>query len=137
MQTSILTDTPVKNALQIEKKKSRKRKLASAHHTMFQSVNSTRTRYSNRKNSVDKKFKNKKNIVLKENLRNVERKKTQKTKKTFDSDEGYDDENCLCIYCLNPYEDQDLANSGYNAPSVRGGLMRTVLPMAIPNILFV
>ncbi|GBM68951.1 hypothetical protein AVEN_24357-1 [Araneus ventricosus] len=66
-QTSILTDTPVKNALQIEKEKSIKRKLASAHHTMSRSVSSTRTRYDNEKNSVDKKFKNKKNLVLKEN----------------------------------------------------------------------
>ncbi|GBN41036.1 hypothetical protein AVEN_97492-1 [Araneus ventricosus] len=53
------------------------------------------------KNSVDKKFKNKKNIVLKENLGNVE----HQTKKTFDSDEEDDDENCLCIYRLNPYEE--------------------------------
>ncbi|GBN47550.1 hypothetical protein AVEN_100997-1 [Araneus ventricosus] len=57
-QTSILTDTTVKNALQIEKEKLIKRKLESAHHTMSQSVNSARTRYNNDKISVDKKFKN-------------------------------------------------------------------------------
>ncbi|GBM03348.1 hypothetical protein AVEN_256893-1 [Araneus ventricosus] len=68
---------------------------------MSQSVSSTRTRHNNEK-SVDKKFKNKKNLVLKENLGNFERKKKQKTKKTFDSD---DDENCLCTYSLNPYEE--------------------------------
>ncbi|GBM73375.1 hypothetical protein AVEN_104140-1 [Araneus ventricosus] len=82
-----------------------KRKLTSTHHAMSQSVNSTRTHYNKEKNSVDKKFKNKKNLVLKENLGNVERKKTRKTKKTFDSDEEHDDENCLCINCLNPYEE--------------------------------
>ncbi|GBN45842.1 hypothetical protein AVEN_188896-1 [Araneus ventricosus] len=69
---------------------------------MSQSVSSIRTRYNNETNSVDKKFKNKKNLVLKEKLGNFERKKKQKTKKTFDSD---DDENYLCIYCLNPYEE--------------------------------
>ncbi|GBN93897.1 hypothetical protein AVEN_269442-1 [Araneus ventricosus] len=48
-QTSIHTDTPVKNALQIEKEKSIMRNLASTHHTMSQSENSTRTRYNNEK----------------------------------------------------------------------------------------
>ncbi|GBM67060.1 hypothetical protein AVEN_74805-1 [Araneus ventricosus] len=66
---------------------------------MSQSVNSSRTHYNNEKNCVDKKFKNKKNLVLKESLGNVER----KTKKTFDSDEEHADENWLCIYCLNPH----------------------------------
>ncbi|GBM05963.1 hypothetical protein AVEN_80557-1 [Araneus ventricosus] len=50
------------------------------------------------------KIENKENLVLKENLGNVERKKKQKAKIIFDSDEEHDDENCLCIYCLNPYE---------------------------------
>ncbi|GBL89616.1 hypothetical protein AVEN_104586-1 [Araneus ventricosus] len=68
---------------------------------MSQSVSSTRTRYNNEKNSVDKKINNKENLVLKENLGNFERKRKQK-KKTFDSD---DDENCLIIYSLNPYEE--------------------------------
>ncbi|GBM44096.1 hypothetical protein AVEN_75909-1 [Araneus ventricosus] len=128
-QTSILIYTPVNNALQIEKEKSLKRKLASAHPTMSQSVSSTRTRYYNGKNSVDKKFKNKKYLVLKENLRT-----NKKTKKTFDSDE---DENCLCIYCLNPYEDSRSGEQWVQCTECeRGGLM-AVLPMAIQNILFV
>ncbi|GBM66602.1 hypothetical protein AVEN_73217-1 [Araneus ventricosus] len=51
-----LAEAPVKNALQIEKEKPIKRKLASAHHTMSQSVNSKRIRYNNGKNSVNKKI---------------------------------------------------------------------------------
>ncbi|GBN38758.1 hypothetical protein AVEN_49478-1 [Araneus ventricosus] len=119
-----------KNASQIEKEKSIKRKLASAHHTMSQLVRSTGTRYNNEKKiSVDKKFKNKKNLVLKENLGNFEREKKQKNPRKLLILMTM--KNCLCIYCLNPYEEstsgeQSINDNCFLEASVVGGLLKSL-----------